>query len=313
VWNQIDCRSIPQGKLSSRRTVRTSPLDYIGRFAPSPTGDLHFGSFVAALASYLQARTLGGRWLLRVEDIDPPREVPGSAAGIIHDLSFLGMNSDAPVLFQSTRTVAYQQATEWLLRSGQAYWCGCSRKDLPDSGIYPGTCRSGLRKGKKPRSVRIRVNDQPIVFSDRIQGQQVENLQTTSGDFVILRADGLHAYQLAVVLDDEFQNISEVVRGADLLESTARQIWLQTCLGFKHPQYAHIPLAIHEDGLKLSKSHNADPVRTLPPEALLNLGLNFLGQDAPRAGLAETWQWALENWSLSRVPGGQHQIMSEPL
>lgn len=245
---------------------------------------------------------MNGRWLVRVEDIDPPREIPGSAHGIIHDLSRLGMDSDRPVLFQSTRTTAYQRAVEQLLQSGQAYWCGCTRKDLPASGIYPGTCRNGVSPGKSPRAIRIRVTEHPVEFVDSIQGPQSENLQASTGDFVIRRADGLHAYQLAVVVDDDFQKISQVVRGADLLASTARQLWLQKCLGLRHPEYAHIPLVKQDGGQKLSKSTRSDPVNTKPPVALLRHALCFLGHDAPHGNLQDTWNWAFQNWTLSQVP-----------
>jgi len=274
----------------------------IGRFAPSPSGDLHFGSLLAAVASYLQAKQSGGTWIIRVEDIDPPREVAGSAQRIIQDLSRLGMVSDEPVLFQSQRTAAYERACQQLLSSGQAFWCGCSRADLPESGVYPGTCRDGLPAGREPRSIRMRVNDQTIGFPDRVQGQQRFDLRDSVGDFVVRRADGLIAYQLAVVVDDAFQNVSEVVRGADLLDSTPRQIYLQQCLGLPTPAYAHVPVVLASDGSKLSKSTRSDPVRNERPPAALRMALAFLGHEAPKRDLAGTWEWALENWSLDKVP-----------
>lgn len=276
---------------------------YTGRFAPSPTGDLHFGSLVAAVASFLQARQAMGRWLVRIEDIDPPREVPGSAAAILRDLNRLGLKSDGPVLYQSTRTEAYQNAIEILLRQDKAYWCGCSRKDLPASGIYPGTCRNGLAKGKSHRSVRLRVDSVSIEFADLIQGDIRENLDTEVGDFVIQRADGLPAYQLAVVIDDAFQGITEVVRGADLLDSTARQIYLQRCLGLESPSYAHIPLAMHSDGKKLGKRYGTDPVASVPAAEAIFLALKFLGQSPPQGmELEQLWAWAIENWQLASIP-----------
>ncbi len=274
----------------------------IGRFAPSPTGDLHFGSLVAAVASYLQAKKSAGKWLLRVEDIDPPREVSGSAGRIIRDLSRLGLIADDPVLFQSQRSAAYEQACQQLLGSGQAFWCGCSRNDLPASGVYPGTCRNGIPRGRKPRSIRVKTGSQPIRFRDHVQGPQIEDLQSTVGDFVIRRADGLFAYQLAVVVDDAWQNITEVVRGADLLDSTARQIWLQTCLGLPTPDYAHLPVVVQPDGTKLSKSKRSDPIHSESPATALRLALAFLGHAAPQRNLADTWAWALEHWSLCKVP-----------
>ena len=181
-----------------------SPTPVIGRFAPSPTGDLHFGSLVSALGSYLEARSVGGKWLIRVEDIDPPREVADSAERIISDLQSLGMIPDGPVLYQSSRTEAYQAALDQLLDAGEAYSCGCSRKDLPASGIYPGTCRNGIPGGKTARSVRFSVPENVRKFTDRLQGEIIESLTTSCGDFVIQRADGLFAYQLAVVIDDDF-------------------------------------------------------------------------------------------------------------
>ena len=275
----------------------------IGRFAPSPTGDLHFGSLVAAVASYLQAKSAGGQWLIRVEDIDPPREVPGSADRILEDLQRFGMRPDQPVLYQSGRSEAYQLALTELLDQGQAYWCGCSRSELPASGIYPGTCSDGLPKGKSPRSVRLRVNDVTISFTDLVQGRIKENLQEMVGDFVIRRADGLAAYQLAVVVDDAFQGVTEVVRGADLLGSTARQIHLQNCLGLATPAYAHHPVATGSDGMKLSKRLGSDPVASSPPAQVLEMALRFLGQPCP-GGLSDKalWAWALNNWRLSRIP-----------
>jgi glutamyl-Q tRNA(Asp) synthetase len=275
---------------------------YVGRFAPSPTGDLHFGSLVAAVASYLQARKSGGKWLLRIEDVDPPREVPGSAASITDDLAQFGMIPDGLVLYQSRRTDAYQRACEFLLASGHAYWCGCSRKDLPASGVYPGTCRDGMPAGKERRAIRLRTVPGDVSFQDLVQGWQTENLQATTGDFVIRRADGLFAYQLAVVVDDAFQHVTEVVRGADLLDSTARQIFLQSRLGLPTPRYAHVPVVLQADGSKLSKRDGADPIHALPTADSLRLALTFLGHAAPRLSLAGTWEWALDNWSLHRIP-----------
>ena len=279
------------------------PRPPVGRFAPSPTGDLHFGSLLAAVASFLQAKARGGEWLLRVDDIDPPREVPGSADRIIRDLQRFGMHPDGPVLYQSRRTPAYEAARDRLLESGLAFWCGCSRAELPRSGVYPGTCRAGLPPGKAPRAVRLRVGPEPVFFEDKIQGPIREDLQETIGDFVIWRADGLPAYQLAVAVDDAFQNVSEVVRGGDLLDSTSRQVYLQSRLALPTPTYAHHPVAVDEDGRKLSKRFGADPVAALPPEQALRAALNFLGQHCPNElSLEATWDWALANWKLSRIP-----------
>ena len=280
-----------------------APESPVGRFAPSPTGDLHFGSLLAAVASFLQVKTRGGRWLLRVDDIDPPREVPGSARRIIDDLQRFGMEPDGVVLYQSQRTQSYGAARDQLLGRGLAFWCGCSRSDLPRSGVYPGTCRDGLPAGKSPRAVRVRTADYAICFEDAIQGPVRENLLDTVGDFVIWRADGLPAYQLAAVVDDAYQAVSEVVRGADLLDSTARQIYLQGCLDLPTPAYAHHPVALDQGGQKLSKRLRSDPIAALPPERALRAALQFLGQDCPAdLDLAGLWDWALRHWELTRVP-----------
>lgn len=275
---------------------------YVGRFAPSPTGDLHFGSLLAALASFLDARKANGLWLLRVEDLDPPREVSGSASAIIADLERWGMKPDAAILYQSQRAAAYLSACDQLIRQDLAYWCGCSRSELPESGIYPGTCSSGLAEGKQPRALRMRTLNRTIAFEDRIQGHILHELTRQSGDFVIRRADGYFAYQLAVVVDDAFQQITDIVRGADLLESTPRQIWLQQCLGLPTPRYAHTPLVIGKDGQKLSKRLNSDPLRLADPLHSLRLALKFLGQEAPELNFAGTLRWAIEHWDLNRVP-----------
>jgi glutamyl-Q tRNA(Asp) synthetase len=280
-----------------------NPIPEIGRFAPSPTGDLHFGSLVAAIGSFLEARSAGGKWLLRIEDIDPPREVAGSARRIIDDLEKLGLQPDGPVLYQSSRLAAYRDAIEQLLDNGHAYPCGCSRKDLPDSGIYPGTCRNGIPAGKKPRSIRLRVDSDDCAFDDRLQGPISGTLANPGGDFVIRRADGLYAYQLAVVVDDHFQGVTQVVRGADLLDSTARQIALQRRLGLPRPEYMHLPVAVSADGKKLSKRTRTDPVSDQRPVQAVTQALQFLGQRPP-AGMSLTglWEWAMANWDRKLIP-----------
>lgn len=284
----------------------TSGAQPTGRFAPSPTGDLHFGSLIAAVASFLQARKSGGQWLVRIENIDPPREVEGSADRILRDLESFGLVSDLPVVWQGDRTEAYRAALERLLASGQAFHCGCSRSDLPPGAPYPGTCRNGLAAGKQARSVRLRVRDETIKFADRIQGEQRENLADTVGDFVIWRADGLPAYQLAVVVDDAWQQVTEIVRGADLLGSTARQIHLFQSLELPIPAYAHHPVALGPDGQKLSKQSGSDPVKVLPREQALECALRFLGQACPGGlGLDDLWHWALQHWQLDRIPSCQ--------
>lgn len=275
----------------------------VGRFAPSPTGDLHFGSLVAAVASFLNARSRGGQWLIRVEDIDPPREVEGSADSILLTLQQFGMRSDKPVLFQSQRQAQHRACVDDLLERGLAFPCACSRKDLPPSGIYPGTCRNGIPHGKTARAVRLRVDAHPVQFEDIIQGNISENLEASTGDFVIWRADGLPAYQLAVVADDASQGVTEVVRGCDLLNSTARQIHVARCLGLPVPAYAHHPVVVTPDQQKLSKRLQSDPVARSSHQQALESALRFLGQECPGGmELDALWGWALDNWRLFGVP-----------
>lgn len=285
---------------------------YVGRFAPSPTGPLHFGSLVAAAGSYLDARHHGGRWLLRIEDVDAPRCVPGAADGILRTLERFGFAWDGEPVWQSRRTAAYVEALERLKTGGYAYPCACTRKELAEaplardgSRIYPGTCRAGLAPGREARAWRVRVAGE-MTFDDAVQGPQHEDLERDFGDFVVLRADGLFAYQLAVVVDDAAAGITHVVRGADLLESTGRQRYLQRLLGYPTPHYAHLPVATNAAGEKLSKQTLARAVNEQPPAATLLAALAFLGQNPPArlagATLAEIWQWAQAHWSLTRVP-----------
>lgn len=275
----------------------------IGRFAPSPTGSLHFGSLVSAVGSYLEAKCAAGRWVIRVEDIDPPREVAGSSKEIINDLRRFGMHEDGPILFQSSRTQAYQAAVKQLLAQDLAYPCACSRKDLPASGIYPGTCRNGIAKGKAARAIRFKVPLGTCQFTDALQGVISESVAATCGDFIIQRADGLFAYQLAVVIDDDFQGVTEVVRGADLLDSTCRQICLQKALQIKQPQYMHLPLAVADDGKKLSKRDMTDPIRQQDYTFAVRQALRFLGQTPPaNLALEALWTWALEHWDRKKIP-----------
>lgn len=284
---------------------------YVGRFAPSPTGPLHFGSLVAALGSCLDARAQGGRWLLRMEDVDEPRCSRQAADQILRALEQCGFAWDGPVAVQSGRQALYRQALDRLRAAGRVYPCACTRRELADSApavdgaaIYPGTCRNGLPPGKQARAWRLRVDDESICFDDAVQGRCCQNLAREVGDFVLLRADGYFAYQLAVVADDAEQGVTHVVRGADLLDSTARQIWLQQCLGLPTPTYAHLPVAVNGAGEKLSKQTLAAAVE--PGTPALVAALAFLGQKPPpdlrRAGVAEVWGWALANWRLAAVP-----------
>ena len=264
---------------------------------------MHFGSLVSAVGSYLEARKAGGLWLLRVEDIDPPREVAGSARRIINDLHSLGMVPDETVLYQSTRLEAYQQAVDRLLEAGLAYHCACSRKDLSANGKYPGTCRNGMPPGKKPRSIRFVVDAGICTFNDRLQGLVSESPAETVGDFIIRRADGLFAYQLAVVIDDHFQGVTQVVRGADLLDSTCRQICLQKAFGWTPPEYMHLPVAVSADGKKLSKRTHTDPIKLQDPANAVALALKFLGQHPPSGlSLDDLWRWAMQHWNSDLVP-----------
>jgi glutamyl-Q tRNA(Asp) synthetase len=294
--------------------IATQPA-YRGRFAPSPTGPLHFGSLVAAVGSYLDARSQGGEWLLRMEDVDTPRNVPGAADDILRTLEAFGFEWDGPVLWQSQRSAAYAAALEALKHAGLAYGCACSRKEIADSATrpavdgglaYPGTCRGGLQPGRSVRAWRLRVCDEVVEFADRLQGLQRQNLERDVGDFVLRRADGLYAYQLAVAVDDEFQRISDVVRGADLIASTPRQIWLQRCLGYATPRYAHLPVATNAAGEKLSKQTRAPAVAAAQPGPALVAALAFLGQAPPsglaQAGVREIWDWALADWAFDRIP-----------
>jgi glutamyl-Q tRNA(Asp) synthetase len=270
--------------------------DYVGRFAPSPTGPLHFGSLVAALASYMEAKAAQGKWLLRMEDLDAPREQPGATNLILRALDRLGLEWDGPVLRQSARAERYGAVIEDLARRGFAYGCACTRKELEDfalaidgSRIYPGTCRHGLAAGKSARAVRLCTHAAPIGFMDRIQGRIEQCVEKEAGDFVLLRADGVYSYQLAVVLDDLDQGVTEVVRGADLLDSTARQIHLQRILGAPTPRYAHVPVALNAAGEKLSKQTGARPLDLSDPKRELACARRFLGQDE-------------DGWDLARVP-----------
>lgn len=289
-------------------------MTYIGRFAPSPTGPLHLGSLAAALGSCLEARRHGGSWLLRMEDLDPPRELPGAADGILHTLERLGFHWDGAVVYQSRRGEAYKAATEQLIAQGAAFPCACTRSEVADSGLlglegprYPGTCREGLPPGKTARALRLRTPDETLSFQDALQGEVRQNLARDIGDFIVRRADGCLAYQLAVVVDDAWAGVSHVVRGADLLLSTPRQLYLQTRLGLPHPQYMHLPVAVNGAGEKLSKQTHAQPVDDLDPALALWRTLHFLlqepGEVLKRASIGEIWSWALAHWNPAALKG----------
>jgi glutamyl-Q tRNA(Asp) synthetase len=287
-------------------------MTYRGRFAPSPTGPLHFGSLVSALASWLDARAQRGVWLVRVEDIDGPRTVPGAAEDILATLERFGMHADEPPVWQSQRMARYQQALEQLKSTGHVYPCGCTRKEIADSLLhaharnttlaYPGTCRTGLH-GKPARAWRLRVPDGDaavITFDDRWHGPQMQNLATEVGDFVLRRADDQWAYQLAVVVDDADTGITHIVRGADLMDSTARQIYLQRCLGVATPEYLHVPVVTNEHGEKLSKQNGATALDNDKPLEALGAAARHLGLELgsePRATLEQFYSAATAAWA----------------
>ena len=259
---------------------------YVGRFAPSPTGPLHAGSLVAALASYLDARSHSGRWLVRIEDVDATRCKAEWATDILRTLENFGLEWDGDVVAQTSRTAQYQHALEQLRAKGLVYACTCSRKEIGDSAIhgiegpvYPGTCRHKHNENAGHAALRVITNDLPIAFTDRLQGKIVQSIEREIGDFVLLRKDGLFAYQLAVVVDDALQGVTHVVRGADLLDSTARQIYLQQLLDYPQPAYLHIPVAVNELGQKLSKQTLAETVTAGSARATLLAALRFLAQD----------------------------------
>ena len=291
--------------------LKRGSATYVGRFAPSPTGPLHFGSLVAAVASYLQAKAHAGRWLLRIEDVDPPREQPGATESILRALERYGFEWHGDVIYQSRSQETHEAAVRSLLERSLAYPCGCSRRDLGDAlrgplgTIYPGTCRDGC--DAEETAIRLRTTNTPISFVDGLQGLQSQDLERESGDFVIRRRDGLIAYHLAVVVDDAIEDITEIVRGIDLMDSTPRQIWLQQLLGYHTPDYVHIPVITHPNGDKLSKLTGAAGVPANGTAGVLVAALIALQQDPPedlpRAGQAEVWQWAIENWRLEAMRG----------
>lgn len=288
-------------------------MQYVGRFAPSPTGPLHFGSLVAAVASYCDAKANQGEWLVRMEDLDKPREVAGAADNIVQTLAAFGFEWDGEIIYQSQRSAYYEAAFESLQH--HVYPCICTRKEIADSSntqgidgvIYPQTCsKTPALQPNRDVAYRAVSLDENIVFFDAVQGEITQNLARDVGDFILKRKDGLFAYQLAVVVDDAAQGVTHVVRGADLLDSTPRQIYLQRLLGFKTPHYAHVPVACNAQGEKLSKQTLAQPLDALRANISLFEALSFLGQNPPaeikNATLEEVWRWALENWQIDSIP-----------
>lgn len=293
--------------------------EYRGRFAPSPSGPLHFGSLVAALGSYLDAKHHHGIWLLRMEDLDTPRCVAGAADDILRTLDVYGLHWDEEVMFQSQRTAAYEHALQQLKDIGAAYPCCCSRKEITDSAlhgiegpVYPGTCRNGIPAGREARAWRVHTNlpqYSPINFDDGLQAHISQHVESAIGDFVVKRADNLFAYQLAVVVDDAYQGITDVVRGADLLLSTPRQILLQQLLALPTPHYLHLPVIVNAQGEKLSKQTLAEPIRKDMVVATLFQALCHLQQyphpQLAQASINELLESAIANWQPERLAGLQ--------
>ncbi len=295
---------------------------YIGRFAPSPTGPLHFGSLVAAVASHLEAKAHHGNWLVRMEDLDKPREIKGAADDILHTLENFSFEWSGNVIYQSQRESLYAEALDVLENQNFLYPCTCTRKEIADSShtqgidglIYPRNCLTQPIKSNAPIAWRVKTDGKPIVFEDEIQGSIEQILNRDIGDFILKRADGLFAYQLAVVVDDAAQNITHIVRGADLLDSTPRQIYLQKLLDLNSPHYAHVPVVTNSQGEKLSKQTLAKPVEKNTANLSLFDALKFLGQQPPveirSASLSELWQWALANWQLENIPKLRNNFLS---
>ena len=281
-----------------------------GRFAPTPSGPLHFGSLIAALGSYLHSKSRGGQWFVRIDDLDTDRTIPGIDSEILKTLETFGLHWDGEVLYQSSRIAAYNEAIDQLSEKDLIYPCSCSRKEIGDQP-YPGTCRKGLSNDKNNPSIRLLTDNKPVEFHDLKQGLFKQNIEAEIGDFVIKRADGYIAYHLATVVDDQYQKITEVIRGADLLDSTPRQIYIQRLLGFPQTEFLHLPVATDENGQKLNKSNGALSIdqNKLDPSVLICKALNFLGQNPPENLQHETVvdciTWGLDHWDMNSVPEGQ--------
>lgn len=295
------------------KNTQISNSRYRGRFAPSPTGPLHFGSLVAAVGSYLDAKFNNGEWLVRIEDLDWRREVPDAASQILYTLEKLGMEWDGEIIYQSQRAKIYQDVLDALKKKDLIYPCICSRKEVADSSIiglsgpiYPGTCLKNPVPANRVHALRIRTGNDLIEFNDMLRGSYSQRLSSDSGDFVLRRADGMYAYQLAVVVDDAEQKITHVVRGADLLDSTPRQMFLQRLLGYSTPRYLHLPIVTNRIGEKLSKQTGAAAIDLLNVLAQLVDALHFLGQKPPmeimEGNLSAFWQWAQRNWQVNQIP-----------
>jgi len=298
------------------------PEHYIGRFAPSPTGPLHFGSLIAAVGSYLDAHAHQGEWQLRIDDLDQPRSVPGATEAILRALEGFGFEWSGPVVYQSHRREAYEEALDLLQERAQLYACACTRKDITESGshgsfgpIYPGTCRQGIPPDQPPRALRCLTTSEPVCLDDRLQGRYCQQLEYEIGDFVVRRADNIIAYQLATVVDDADQGVTDIVRGVDLLDSTPRQIHLQNLLNLPTPRYMHLPIAVNAQHEKLSKQTHASAIETGNDVELLFHALVFLSQNPmPELQFAsqdELWNWARTHWDPTRLPKGREIIVFE--
>ncbi len=289
------------------------PQPYKGRFAPSPTGAVHFGTLLAAVSSYLQAKKNNGEWIIRMEDVDLTRKVEGADTNILHTLEAFSFEWQGEVLYQSAQNEYYEEALQQLIKQSLVFPCTCTRKQLAETGsnIYSGNCRQRQLPEKNEHALRLIAQDIDISFNDAIMGKQSQNMALQCGDFIIKRRDGLFAYQLAVVVDDAMQGISEIVRGADLLDSTPRQIYLQQLLGYTTPTYCHLPLAVDNTGNKISKSEGAAKVDIKNKEKQLYEVLVFLGQQPPTdladSNINDIWQWAINNWNIHAVPKNKHR------
>ncbi len=284
------------------------PQPYKGRFAPSPTGAVHFGTLLAAVGSYLQAKKNDGEWIIRMEDVDLTRKVSGADTDILHTLEAFGFEWQGEILYQSAQNEYYENASQQLIEQSRVFPCLCTRKQLAESGndIYPGNCRQRQLPEKSDHALRVIADDTNITFNDAIMGKRSQHMAKQCGDFIIKRRDGLFAYQLAVVVDDAMQGISEVVRGADLIDSTPRQIYLQQLLAYTTPTYCHLPLAVDSHGNKISKSEGAAKVDVKNKEKQLCEVLSFLGQQPPAdlsdCSINDIWHWTINNWNLDAVP-----------
>ena len=299
----------------------SSQPSYRGRFAPTPSGPLHFGSLIAATGSYLQAKSLNGEWLLRIDDIDPPREQEGAADAILKTLEGFGFEWDSGVLYQSSRTRRYQEAVDELIQQQVAYACSCSRKELLENAeqsnlgsVYPGFCRNKSLKFTSETSTRLRCGNEPVLFDDLVQGNQCFDMESDIGDFIIQRRDRLFSYHLASGIDDAEQKITEVVRGADLLNCTPCHIHVQRLLNLPSPNYHHLPIAVNGAGQKFSKQTHAPPIEVKDSVALLYNALKFLGQMPPiyltDGNQKDIWDWAKANWHLNLVPKKVEMLVS---